>query len=240
MKTIASVIVLLVAIHLLGVAAGFVWLSATNRLDRDRLDKLVDVFRMPLDQEAALEAEREQNEAEALAIQQQLIRMEDVADGPQSLEDRLARKLEGDDFAMHRLARMQEESTAIEQRLAQDRAFVEGELKRLAAERKEFEAEKERYANQMQDEDFRRAVQTLEQLKGRQAKQMLQVLLDRDQQELAVDYLAAMNLRKSAGILKEFKGEDEAAQAIEIVEALRQRGIQLASPAPAQVAGANP
>ncbi|MEM1099445.1 MAG: hypothetical protein AAGH92_11740 [Planctomycetota bacterium] len=240
MKTIASVIVLLVAIHLLGVAAGFVWLSATNRLDRDRFDRVVDVFRLTVDQEAALEAERERNEAEALAIQQQLIRMEDVADGPQSLEDRLARKLEGDDFAMHRLARMQQESGAIEQRLAQDRAFVEGELERLAQERQAFEAEKERYATQMQDEDFRRAVQTLEQLKGRQAKEMLQVLLDRDQQQLVVDYLAAMNLRKSAGILKEFKGTEEAVQAMDIVEALRERGIQVAQPAPAQLAGANP
>ncbi|MEM7577850.1 MAG: hypothetical protein AAF328_10275 [Planctomycetota bacterium] len=240
MKTIASVIVVLVAIHLLGVAGGFVWLSATNRLDRERMKELVEVFRLPVDQQAALETEREANEAEALAIQQQLIRMEDVADGPQSLEDRLARKLEGDDFAMHRLARMQEESTAIEQRLSQDRAFVEGQLKQLDEERKAFEAEKERYATQMQDEDFRRAVQTLEQLKGRQAKQMLQVLLDRDQQELVVDYLAAMNLRKSAGILKEFKGPEEAVQAMDIVEALRQRGIQIASPTPAQLAGVNP
>ncbi|MEM8495768.1 MAG: hypothetical protein AAF663_10320, partial [Planctomycetota bacterium] len=84
------------------------------------------------------------------------------------------------------------------------------------------------------------AVQTLEQLKGRQAKEMLQVLLDRDQQELVVDYLAAMNLRKSAGILKEFKGAEEAVQAMDIVEALRERGIQVAQSAPAQLAGANP
>ncbi|MEM8781670.1 MAG: hypothetical protein AAGE65_02345 [Planctomycetota bacterium] len=240
MRTIASVIVLLVAIHLLGVAAGFVWLSATNRLDRDRLEKIVDVFRLPVEQEAALIAERERNEAEALAVQQQLIRMEDVADGPQSLEDRLARKLEGDDFAMHRLARMQEESTAIEQRLAQDRAFVEAELRRLAEERRQFEAQREQHATKMQQDDFRRAVKTLEQLRGRQAKEMLQVLLERDQQDLVVDYLAAMNLRKSAGILKEFKGANEAAQAMEIVEALRQRGIQIADTAPAQLAGANP
>ncbi len=240
MRTIASVIVLLVALHLLAATGGLVWLSATNRLDRTRVERLVEMFRLPAHEEAALAAEREKHESQALAVQQQLIRMEDVADGPQSLEDRLARKLEGDDFAMHRLARMQEESGAIAQRLAQDRAFVESQLKRLDAERAAFEAEKQRYATQMQDEDFRRAVQTLEQLKGRQAKEMLQVLLDQDQLDLVVDYLAAMNLRKSAGILKEFKGAEEAVAAMEIVEALRKRGIQIADLPPAQLAGANP
>ncbi len=237
MKTIAAVIVLLVIFHLLAATSGFVWLSASGRLDRSRLEAVTDVFRLTIAEQALLEAENEAAEKQATEMQRHLIRMEDVADGPQSLEDRLARKLEGDDFALHRLARMQEESSAIQQRVDQDRAYVDAQLKRLTTEQKAFDQIKQQYSDQMQDEDFKRAVKTLEQLKGKQAKVMLQTLLDKGKMPLVVDYLSAMNLRKSAGILKEFRSDQESDQAMKILEALRLRGKKLTNP---QLAGAAP
>ncbi len=237
MKTIAAVIVLLVIFHLLAATSGFVWLSASGRLDRSRLEAVTDVFRLTIAEQALLEAENEAAEKQATEMQRHLIRMEDVADGPQSLEDRLARKLEGDDFALHRLARMQDESSAIQQRVDQDRAYVDAQLKRLTTEQKAFDQIKQQYSDQMQDEDFKRAVKTLEQLKGKQAKVMLQTLLDKGKMPLVVDYLSAMNLRKSAGILKEFRSDQESDQAMKILEALRLRGKKLTNP---QLAGAAP
>ncbi len=230
MRMLAGVIVTVVTLHLLAAAGGFVWLAASDRLDRDRLTAVVDLFRPTIAEQQMREAEAQAAEEEALAMQRHLIRMEDVADGPQSLEDRLARKLEGDDFALHRLARMQEESSAIQQRVDRDRAYVDAQLRRLATERQAFEETRQTYQEQMLDEDFRRAVKTLEQLKGKQAKQLLQNLLDAGELEQVVDYLAAMNLRKSAAILKEFKSDAEAAVAMEIVEALRLRGMAISDP----------
>jgi hypothetical protein len=40
-----------------------------------------------------------------------------------------------------------------------------------------------------------------------------------------VDYLAAMQMRKAAGVLKEFKTPQEVAQASELLELLRRRGV---------------
>ncbi len=237
MRTIATVIVLLVTAHLFAATTGFLWLAASDRLNRDRVEAVVDLFKPTITAQAQNEAEQERLANEAAAQQAQLIRMEEVANGPQSLEDRLAQKLQGDDFALHRLARMQEESSAIQTRLDQDRAYVDAQLNRLETERAAFEQAKLEHAELMQQADFKQAVKMLEQLKGRQAKTMLQNLLADGQMDLVVDYLAAMNLRKSAGVLKEFRTPEEAAVAMQILENLRKRGVDMTDP---QLAGANP
>ena len=77
----------------------------------------------------------------------------------------------------------------------------------------------------MQDEDFKRAVKTLEQLPARQAKDVVQQMLGQGKLDQAVDYLAAMQLRKSAGVLKAFKSEAEVVQVTRLIEQLRLRGV---------------
>ncbi len=232
MKTLASVIVIVVALHLLAGMGGVIWLAASDRLSKDRMTGLVDTFKQPVSAERKADEERIAREAEALTVQQQMAQMEAVADGPRRLEDRLVAKLEGDDLSMHRLERMKQESDAIQQRLAQDKAYIEGELKKLDEQRARYEAEVARREQQLRDEDFLKAVELVEQLKPRQGKEMIQDLVGNNNQLQAVDYLAAMQPRKAAAILSEFKTPEDSKQATDLLEALRQRGIGMDAPPP--------
>ena len=82
------------------------------------------------------------------------------------------------------------------------------------------------------DEDFKKAVGLLEALKPKQAKQILQDMLQDGKELEAVEYLAAMKMRKAAGVLGQFKQNQEIAQATMLVERLRQRGINLPGSTP--------
>ncbi|MEM9420508.1 MAG: hypothetical protein AAGA25_15870, partial [Planctomycetota bacterium] len=171
-----------------------------------------------------LKAEAEAAEADAAAARDQLMRLESVAKGPQTLEDRLAENFEADEFDLHRLERLGAETEAIRRRLDQDKALIAGEWAKLQADKAIFEEMVKVRTASMRDEDFDRAVKTLEQLPPKQAKGVVQKYIADGQMAEVVDYLAAMQLRKSAGILKAFKSEEDIPQAAEILERLRTRG----------------
>jgi hypothetical protein len=227
---LAGVIVIFVALHLLAGAGGVIWLAASDRLSKERFDRVVETFKPTVKDEKKAEEERISREAQALSVQQQVAHLEAVADGPRRLEDRLMATLQNDDLSMHRLERMKQESEAIQQRLTQDKQFVERELRKLEEQRELFEAEVARREQQLRDEDFQRAIELLGQLKPRQARDMLKQLIAQGNEQQAVDYLAQMQPRKSAALLSEFKSPEELKQATVLLERLRQRGISMDSP----------
>ncbi len=227
MKTLLVTIIVLVVLHLIA-AAGFVgWLGASDRVSMERVRLVVDAFTPTLTEQARARAEAAAAEAEAAAARDRLMRLDRVAQGPETIEQRLMKNFEADEMDLHRLERLQAETEAIRRRLDQDKALIAEQLAALEAERAAFEAAVAERAGQMEDEDFRRAVRTLEQLPAKQAKAMIQQYLAADQVSEAVDYLAAMQLRKSAGVLKAFKDGPEIAQATLLLEELRTRGVDL-------------
>ncbi|MEM6459843.1 MAG: hypothetical protein AAF710_10695 [Planctomycetota bacterium] len=224
MKTALAVFIVLLLLHLIA-AVGFVgWLGATDRIDGQRLRTVASVFEPTLAEEARAKAEAEAAAEEARAARDQLMRLDGLGDGPQSIEDRLAENFEADEFDLHRLERLNAETEAIRRRLDQDKKLIAEEMALLEQHKAEFAALVERRTQAMEDEDFRRAVKTLEQLPPKQAKQMIQQYLAAGQLDEAVDYLAAMQLRKSAGVLKAFKAEEDIPQAAMLLDELRKRG----------------
>ncbi|NJL32148.1 MAG: hypothetical protein HC898_11290 [Phycisphaerales bacterium] len=65
---------------------------------------------------------------------------------------------------------------------------------------------------------FKLALQMYEQVRPKQGKQMMQELIVKGQMDQVVEYMAAMQLRKAAAILKEFKTPPEVAMATELVQ----------------------
>jgi len=225
MKSLLAAFIILILIHLI-LAVGFVgWLQASNRMDGERVQAVVEMFKPTISEVEQLKAEAEAAEAEAQAARDQLMRLESVAKGPQTLEDRLAANFEADEFDLHRLERLNAETEAIRRRLDQDKALIAEELAALQARQKEFDELVERRTASMRDEDFNRAVKTLEQLPAKQAKGVVQQYVAAGKMDDVVDYLAAMQLRKSAGILKAFKSEEEIPQAARLIHELRNRGV---------------
>lgn len=224
MKSLLAAFIILLLIHLI-LAVGFVgWLGASNRLDGQRVQQVVDMFKPTIAEVQQLQTEAEKAKAEAQAARDQLMRLESVADGAKTLEDRLMENFEADEIDLHRLERLNAETEAIRRRLDQDKQLIAEELAELQARQKTFDELVARRTDAMQEEDFSRAVKTLEQLPPKQGKEMIQQYLAAGQLDEAVDYLAAMQLRKSAGILKTFKTEAEIPQAAMLLEALRTRG----------------
>lgn len=224
MKSLLSAFIILVFLHLIA-AVGFVgWLGATDRVNGERLQLIVDTFKPTIGEEEQAEAEAEAAAAEAELVRQQLVRLESVSDGPKTLEDRLMENFENDEFDLHRLERLNAETEAIRRRLDQDKQLIAKEWAEFEQREAEFKEMVARRTAVMQQEDFKRAVKTLEQLPPKQAKQMMQEYIESGRIDDAVDYLAAMQMRKSAGVLKAFKAEEDIPQAAELLQKLRDRG----------------
>lgn len=232
MKSLWNAMAIILLVNLLALIAGVGWLRSSGRLDADRVKQVVAMFKPTIAQQARLEAEAEQVAAQAAQRAEEVARLEAAAKGPANIDTRIADSHRADELAQQTLARSQREFAALRQRIESDKALLK---RRWAQLQQAQEAFAKRVAQQMQqqkDQDFKRAVAMYENLKGKQAKQMFLKLIAQGQEDQVVSYLAAMELRKASGVLKEFKTDPELAIATMLVEKLRQRGVDLTQDMP--------
>ncbi|MEX0655196.1 MAG: hypothetical protein WD534_13170 [Phycisphaeraceae bacterium] len=226
-RAIGLSILLLLVVHLLA-AVGFVgWLYQSDRLDRDRVQRVVALFELTITEEQRQQAEADRLAQETRRQAEQIARMEAVADGPRTLQDRLAMERQSDEVAQQRLERLQRETEDLRRQITRAQTQIAREREELQAQRETFEAALEREQEQREDEDFQQTVQMYEQLRPRQVKQMFQQLMADGETDQVVDYLAAMQLRQAGRVVQEFKEEDEIPAATELLEQLRRRGVNL-------------
>lgn len=223
----------LLVIHVIAGIAFMGWLRASGRLNRDRVHRVVEIFRPTIAQERADRKLAEKVEAEAKEQAAALARLEEVADGPTTVADRLATDQQARELSLRKIERLQREIRDLTRNMEFARQQIGAQKADIDRERAAFEAYRQREIALKADDEFQRAVQTYEGLKPKQAKVMFQELIGRGEMDKVVDYLAAMQLRKSAAVLGEFKADDEVAQAAELVERLRGRGIEPAAAVPA-------
>ncbi len=238
MRQLGWAILVLLVVHLLAVAGGVVWLARTDRLSQERVEAVLAMFRTPIGIELEESAKADAAAAEARAMAEQVAKLEAVSHGAQTLNDRLGLEEQKDELAMHRVERLKRETEDLRRQIERAQEILTEQHAELEAEREAFERFVEQTTARLQDEDFQRAVQTYEQLKPRQAKQMFRELLAGGQEDRVVQYLAAMQIRKSAAVLKEFRTPEEVAQATALLEALREQGVYVADER--AIAGATP
>ena len=225
MKTAWLVFSLTLLINLL-LLLGFVgYLYSSGRLSRERLRAAVDIFRLPIAEQLALEAEQERLAEQQRRQAEELARLQAVSQGPLTLQQRLDATMQVDDMTLERFNLLKNAKADLEAYFDLVRTEVEKKQARLDERRRAFEQMLESERQRRQDENFRQAVAFYEQITPRQAKQMFQELIAQGRTEQVVDYLAAMQLRKAAGVLKQFKDGNEVRQAAELLQRLRQRGI---------------
>lgn len=227
-RALACALIVLVLIHVLLAGALVGWLQMTDRLSGDRIDRAVAIFRWSHAQEQAMDAQAAELQAQTEAIAEQNRRLAAVAEGPKPMSEMFAQVQAGDQIARHRVDRVLRETADLRSQIERARQHLAEQHATLERERAAFETLVQERETALEAEDFQQALALLEQLRPRQAKQMLQTLLAAGEQEQVVRYLAAMQLRKSAGILREFKTEAEIPQATALLELLRERGVDLA------------
>tara|TARA_B100000683_G_scaffold252892_1_gene270183 strand:- start:1278 stop:2003 length:726 start_codon:yes stop_codon:yes gene_type:complete len=224
-KTVAAVILVIILVHLLAAAAGVAWLGASGRLDKDRLYKVKDMFVLTIEDEKKLEAEQADKDDQLAAVQKEKDRMAEVADGPTSVKDRLGEDQMKRDLVLAKVQRLQREMQDMNRNLEFAKAQLAKEKKKLDDDRLAFEQAKKDMEDQRLDADFERVVESYASLKPKLAKQAFLELIKQNKMDEVVEYLAAMQLRKSAAILNQFKADEEVPVAAQLLESLRLRGV---------------
>lgn len=240
MRTFWTVLSVVLLINFLAAAVFVAWLHQDGRLDQDRLERAVNIFALRIDEEQANAQEEKARLARQAAAAQEAARLERVADAPAQLSQKIAEDQEKDEVALQRLERLRREIQDLQHSNELARRLLTEEREKLDADRKAFTQSVAAENRKRNDTDFLQAVKMYEQLKARQAKEMFQQLLQKNQADQVLDYLSAMQMRKAAAVLKEFKAPNEVAQAAELIQRLRLRGVNMEVDAAGGVAPAGP
>ena len=227
MKTLWSAFVVLLLLHLL-VAVGFViWLNASGRLNQERIERAKSIFVSTIEQEqdaneqTVLDAELAKQDADELA------RLARAADGPVTVSDRLEENRETRELTLRKIERLRSEIGVLQRNLKFTRDQLTKEKDQFEEERKAFEAFRREDMQVANDENFRRAVETYENLNPKQTKAIFQEMLAQGKQGDVVELLQSMQLRKRAAVLDAFKSAREIEQATALIESLRLRGHEM-------------
>jgi len=240
LKSLANALLIIFSLNAIFLVLGLTWLYGSNRIDGERFRATLDLYRLSIDQEQ-YEIEKAQDLAEQTrqaAIE--AARLEEAADGPITLTERLAADQEADEVARLRLERFQREIADLRRRMDNDKLLLAKEKEEIQQQREALEQRVKELEEKQASEDFQKALGMIEALKPKQAKAHFQYMMQQGQLTDAVDYLAAMQPRKAGAALREFKEPMEVAQRAELVQQLRQRGVDLLEQVAADLSVAEP
>lgn len=227
MRTLYTAFILVLLVNALALGGLFAWMGSTGRLSKNRVHEAVAVFKHTLQEQEALEAEAAEAEQQALALAERAMRLEQVAGGPVTPEQRLASIQQVDEKQQALIERQKAEAQALQHQLDVQMKLIEAKLSELDAKQQAFDEAVAAQLDEMQQEDFKEAVAMLEGIPPKQAKGVFQQMLKQGEDDQVVSYLSAMQQRLAAKVLKEFKLPNEVAQATQLIEQLRQRSDQI-------------
>jgi len=242
-KAVGIALVILILLHVLAGGAGLGWLYLTDRLNGDRVRQTLAMYRPTIAEAKARAEQAKQVEEQARETAIEAARLEEAAEGPITLTDRLQAEKEADEIARLRLERFQREVADLRARMENDKRLLARQKQEIEQAREDLEEQLKARKEKLASDDFEKAVALIESLKPKQARDHFVYLMQQGDTEVAVDYLAAMQERKAGAVLREFKeGAEQIAQRAELVRQLRTRGVDLLGQDDAadRVAGTNP
>jgi hypothetical protein len=224
MKTIWSILSVAAVANLIALAGIIAYLSATGRLDGDRLREVRQLFTQTTAQraeQAKLAGEKAVIDAAAAKEQAK------VGTPPITAGDAMDLKLQQSQIDAARIESLKREVQILQETLARQKAALDSERVAFEKQKKDFELARETVQKTESDEQFRKALATIEGLKADKAKAALQTLIDQQQTDQAVSYLNAMQERTRTKILDVFIKADPKV-ATDLLERLRTRGVSVA------------
>jgi flagellar motility protein MotE (MotC chaperone) len=210
--------------NLLALGGFALWLNSTGRLNKERVEKVRQIFQPTVAQDAAKVAEEKAKaEAEAKAAQ-------DVARdkrAPVTAEQRLAIIREYEETQRQKNERLQRETKDLLNQLEIKRADFEKDKADLLAIKKAFEAKVEQVAKEKTDEQLQKTLKVYEAVKPAEAASMLETMLNTGPKgkDQVVSYLNQMSPRVSSRIVSEFSKKDPVLAA-DLLEKLRTYGLE--------------
>ena len=234
MKLLWHVFVGIVLINLLG-AAGFVgWMYADGRINKERVDRVVEMFRLTVDEEAELDEEARLAAEKSQRELEQQARLESTGNGPKTLSDHLQERTEADNVRLAKIQLLNDQNRALREEMARFKEDHTRRVEELEKDRADFEQWIKDQAEKTQDANFQQVVSLYQTQPPKQTKQAFQSLMQQGETDQVVEYLAAMSSRKAGAVLAQFKAPNEVPQAALLLEKLRLRGDYTADTEPPQ------
>ena len=223
MRNLWSAISFLSVVNILAILLAVGWLHQSGRLDRDRIERLRAMFRLPVVEEEAMLAAAAA-EAESMSEPTELEEVErrwgPIPVSNLAIAEAAERTL---DLGRETTAAIHADAQAIVARIEADHARRRAELAALRSALERDQRRFEEITRRARDEDFAQTVTDLEEMKLDTAFSIVRTWLADDRRALVVDVLAAMDAGRRAAVLGEFVdiGRDEVAADLQL--ALRDR-----------------
>ena len=223
MDGLLRVVGTLCAANLVAMLAFVGWLINSDRLDAARVNEIRAMLSETISDEAArVRTETDASDAEAKA-EAEAARFElDPVSAEAQLQERRAQT----DMTLMSVQRMRRSVEDLQRQLDRQRRAIDMERANLERDRIAYAEMRAKNAAQEGDVEFQRAVEVLAQTSNKSAKAMLQLLIDQGDSDQAVSYLDALDVRKRSSVLNEWFVDGQTDVALELLEALRTRGIE--------------
>lgn len=238
MKRVWTVISILALANLLAFGGLVAWLQTSGRLNKDRMQRLRELFA------PTIAAEKAQLD-EALAKQAETAKLSEEAAKslrpPINAADRLELSAQGEEVRRQQLASLQTQVELLRASLARDSMEVARARDQLTSDQEAFEAMRKRVLDQEGSAQFKKTLTTLQDLKPDQAKKALNEMIAltpastgagstiASGMDLVVSYLNSMDSRSRVKVVNEFI-QDDPKLAADLLERLRTRGIAFRAP----------
>lgn len=231
MKILARVVIVMAVLNLAAILAGVGWLIASGRLDMDRARELAGTLGETIAEEDARLAE-EQREREAEEAQQ---KAEEVPEIGMTADELNTVRVELTQIDRDRLERMEREIEDLRATLRRERLLLDQERDEFEDEKQAFRAMRERITANQDDEQFKKALNTLSRMAPEDVMKSLDATIEAGDRAVVVSYLSEMGDRIRKNVLSEFVDDGRPELAAELLDAVRRHGVDTASaddPAP--------
>lgn len=223
MNSFLKLIIVLAIAHLLA-AVGFVgWLFASGRVDGERLTRVRDIFAHTIADEKSTRASEDAKAAETAADAEMLRKLREL---PLASADRTDTDGRTSDRIELGLRTFEDKTRRLRDELKKDGVSLDQRIQAFEQRKSDWEKSIAADKQRVTDEQFRKAVKSLESLPPKQAREVVLELVRTNRMGTAVAYLDAMSSSKASNLLKSFKSEDETKVATELLERLRMLGLE--------------
>ena len=223
MTTVWRVILIVLLLNVVAFGGSVTWLFKSGRLNWDRYNRVVEILKSTVEQEA-MEKEKAQRLAlEAEEIEKKQAWLERVRQGPVSIEHRLSQKQDSRKIARQQHEQLQQGRQALLANMEHRKQIIESLASKIQAHQDQLEESQQKETQRRESDGFKNALRMLEQVSPRQSKQLMVQMVNEGKSDRAVAYLAAMKPRKAAMILKQFTKEEELPVFAALIDGLRQQ-----------------
>ena len=224
MKKLLTVIAWTLALNFLAAAGGIGWLYRTQKLDREKVQKIKELVFAPATQPAAPAPEtRDPTTQPTLRLEQMMAKV-----SGRSASEQIKFMQTSFDTQMTILDRRFQDLSDQRKTLEQARNQLDKDREKLLAEQKQLTTAEQAQAKLQTDKGFQETLELYSTMPAKQVKTIFMSLTD----DTMIQYLRAMEPRVATKIIKEFKSPEENERVGKVMEKMRQAQASTAAPPP--------